>query len=55
MQVELRVSKAIRPTIAVLDELCAEHIAIKGVRPLPIGDMNNAMIKFDAEHLSHLL
>lgn len=46
MNVQLRVSESVRPgAAAAVDELGAEHIAIEGVRPVPVRDMDDALIK----------
>src|SRR5271165_3549838 len=49
MQIELDGAEAVSPTLPAANELGAQHIAIKRVRTLPVGDMHHTMIERDGQ------
>src|SRR4029077_10800449 len=55
MQIELGVAEAIGKAARPRDQLCAEHLVVERVRALPVGNMDDAVIKLDRQcHASPL-
>jgi hypothetical protein len=55
MYVQLLLAEAVhRNTVRIADELCAEDVAVEGVRARPLGDVDRAMIEPD-HHRATLL
>src|SRR6185437_901274 len=50
VHVELLVAETIGPAGWPLHQFRAHHLGIKPVRPLPLRDVNDAMIEFDGRH-----
>src|SRR5262245_27018275 len=51
VHIELFVAKSIGPADRPADQLRAHHLAVEPVGPVPIGDMNDAMIECDGWHV----
>src|SRR6516162_10258070 len=49
MQIELRRAEAVCPSLPAANEFGAQHVAIEGVRALPVGDMHDAVIESDRQ------
>src|SRR6266508_2320134 len=56
VQVELGLAEPIGPSVLAFHQLGAQHVAIKRVRPLPIANMNHAVVELHRQfHAADLL
>src|SRR5262245_14672304 len=51
VHIELLVAKSISPADRPPDQFRTHNLAVEPVRTVPIGDMNDTMIEFDAWHV----
>jgi hypothetical protein len=50
MDVELPVAETVGVADRALDQFRAQHLGVEGVRALPVGDVNDAMIELYGKH-----